>query len=49
MRELWHESWLARHGIESLYGEVKRLARNDSPRLKCNENNLVLGISMDRV
>jgi hypothetical protein len=25
-------SWLDRHGIESLDGKVKRLARNDLPR-----------------
>jgi hypothetical protein len=32
MREIWLESWLARHGIESLDGKVKILARNDPPR-----------------
>jgi hypothetical protein len=36
-------------GIESLDGKVKLLESIDPPRLQCDDKNLVLGISKDRV
>jgi hypothetical protein len=48
MREIWLEAWLTRYGL-SVWMASSMIGKNDPPGLQCNDSNLVLGISMDRV
>jgi hypothetical protein len=48
MREIWLEAWLTRYGLR-VWMASSMIGKNDPPGLQCNDRNLVLDISMDRV
>jgi hypothetical protein len=48
MRDIWLRASLTRYGLR-VWMASSMIGKNDPPGLQCNDSNLVLGISMDRV
>jgi hypothetical protein len=49
MREIWLEACFTRYGLRVYMARSNDLERYDRPRFQCNDNILVVGLSMDRV